>query len=185
MQLLKGKLATFIIKLFNTEPVSALFDTGAICSCISASLYNQLSKKVVLTKKYLRLGQADGTSIGPKGLVRRLLEINDNHFEHLFIVCQNIKQPLSFGIDYAQSYKIGINWDHTRTSYLRYKGRKLMSAWHSSAMPQCVTGITNHTTDVDTTSKRSGTRLVTTMTVTIPPHHMAVIPVTPFSLLPL
>ena len=90
MQAMKGKLATFIIKLFHTEPVSALFDTGATCSCIWASLYNQTSKKVAMTKKDLRVGQADGTSLGPKGLVRLLIEIiNDNHFEHLFIVCQN------------------------------------------------------------------------------------------------
>ena len=43
-----------------------------------------------------------------------------------------------------------------------------MSAWHNSAMPQCVTGITNHIIDMDTVSNKLGTRLVTTMTVTIP-----------------
>ena len=48
-------------------------------------------------------------------------------------------------------------------------------------MPQCVTTITNHITDMDTVPNRLGTRLVTTMTMTIPPHHMAVIPVTPSS----
>ena len=84
-------------------------------------------------------------------------------------------------MDFVPCYKIGINWDHTGTSYLWYKGRKLTSAWHNSAMPQCVTGITNHITDMDTVSNRLGTRLVTTMTVTIPPHHMAVILVTPSS----
>ena len=83
MQSMKGKLATFMFKLFNTEPVSALFDTGATCSCILAYLYNKISKKVAMTKK-------------PKGLVRLLIKINDNHFEHMFIVCQNLKQPLLF-----------------------------------------------------------------------------------------
>ena len=89
-----------------------------------------------MTKKHLKVGQADGTSLGPKGLVRFLIEINNNHFEHLFIVCQNLKQPLLFGMDFAQHYKIGINWDHTGASSLWCKGRKLMSAWHNSAMPQ-------------------------------------------------
>ena len=42
-----------------------------------------------------------------------LIEINNNHFEHLFIVCQNLKQLLLFRKDFAQCYKIGINWDHT------------------------------------------------------------------------
>ena len=46
-------------------------------------------------------------------------------------------------------------------------------------MPQCVTGITNHITDMGTVANRLGTRLLTTMTVTIPLHIMAVIPVAP------
>ena len=71
------------------EPVSALFDTGATCSCILASLYDQISKKVAMTKQCLRVGQVDMTSLGPKGLVKLLIEINDNHFEHLFIVSKS------------------------------------------------------------------------------------------------
>ena len=74
-----------------------------MCSSILASLYNQISKKVAITKKHLRVGQADGTRLGPKGLVRLLIEINDNHFEHLFTVCQNLKQTLLFGMDLAHS----------------------------------------------------------------------------------
>ena len=181
VQVMKGKLVTFIMKLFNTEPVSALFDTGAMCSCILVSLHDQISKKVVMTKKHLKVGQADETSLGPKCLVRLLIEINNYHFEHLFTVCQNLKQPLLLRMDFAQCYKIGINWDHTGASYLQYKGRKLMSAWHNIAMPQCVTGITNHITDMDTMSNRLGTRLETTMTMIIPPHHVTIIPVAPSS----
>ena len=56
-----------------------------------------------------------------------------------------------------------------------------MSAWHSSAMPLCVTGITNHITDMNTTSNKLGIRLMNTMTLKIPPHHVAVIPVAPSS----
>ena len=113
---MKGKLATFIVKLFNAEPVSALSDTGAMCSCILACLYDQVSKKVAMTKKHLKVGQADGTSLGPKGIVRLLIKINNNHFEHLFIVCQTLKQTLLFGMDFVQCYKIGIDWDHTGAS---------------------------------------------------------------------
>ena len=46
-------------------------------------------------------------------------------------------------------------------------------------MAQCVTGITSHFTNIGTTSNRLETRLVTTKTVTIPLHHIVVIPVTP------
>ena len=76
----------FIIKLFNTEPVSALFDTGVMCSCISVSLYDQIPKKVAMIEMHQRMGQADGTSLGPKDLVKHLIEINNNHFEH-FVLC--------------------------------------------------------------------------------------------------
>ena len=87
MQVMKGKLVTFIVKLFTTEPVSALFDTGVMCSCISASLYDLISMKAALTKKHSKVGQTDGTSLGPKDLVRLLIKINNNYFEHPFIVC--------------------------------------------------------------------------------------------------
>ena len=40
MQVMKGKLATLIIKLFNTEPVLTVFDTGATCPCISFNVYH-------------------------------------------------------------------------------------------------------------------------------------------------
>ena len=116
VQEVKGKLATFIIKLFSKEPVLALFDTRGTCSCISVSLYEQICKKVTIVEKHLRVVQVYGASLGMKGLVKLLIEINSNHFKHLFIVCQNLKQPLLFGMDFAQWCKIGINWDHTRAS---------------------------------------------------------------------
>ena len=44
--------------------------------------------------------------LGPKGLVRLLIEINDDHFKHLFIVCQNLKNSLLFGMDFANVIKL-------------------------------------------------------------------------------
>ena len=105
VQEVKGKLATFIVKLFNTEPISILFEPGVTCSCISVSLDDQISKKVTMVEKHLRVGQADGTSLGPEGLVKLLIEINNNHFKHLFIVCQKLKQPLLFGMDFPNDIK--------------------------------------------------------------------------------
>ena len=60
-----GRLATFDVKLFSIEPVTALFDTGATCYCISFSLYNQLSDKVQIVQMQLQVGQADGMSLCP------------------------------------------------------------------------------------------------------------------------
>ena len=45
------------------------------------------------------IGKADGTSLCPRGVVKVLLEINNKQFEHMFVVCQNLGQPLLFGMD--------------------------------------------------------------------------------------
>ena len=130
-----------------------------------------------MVEKHLRVGQVDGSRLGLKGLVNLLIEIKSNQFEHLFIVCPNLKQPLLFEMDLAQWYKIRVDWNHTRASYLWYKGRQLMSAWHNGAMPLCVSRLTNHGTNMDTIPNRLETRLITIMTVTIPQHHVAFIPI--------
>ena len=63
----------------------------------------------------------DSTSLCPKGVVKVLLEINNKQFKHMFIMCQNFQQPLLFGMDFPQNYRIGIDWDHDGVSYLRCK----------------------------------------------------------------
>ena len=49
-------------------------------------------------------------SLCTKGIVMVNLEINDKQFEHTFIMCQNLQQPLLFGMDIAQNYRIGNDW---------------------------------------------------------------------------
>ena len=65
----------------------------------------------------------------PNGEVTVTLEINNKQFKHMFIMCQNLKQPLLFGMNCGQNYGIGIDWDPDGVSYLRYMGRELISAW--------------------------------------------------------
>ena len=79
---------------------------GKTCSCISLSLYDCIFKKVTMAKKNLRVGQADGTSLGLIGLVKLLIELNNTHFKHLIIVCQNLKQPLHLSIDFLNDTKL-------------------------------------------------------------------------------
>ena len=87
-----GGLATFDEKLFDTKPATALFDTGASCSCMSFPLYNQISNKTQMVEMWLQVGQVDTTSLCPKGVVKVMLQINNKQFEHISIVCQNFKQ---------------------------------------------------------------------------------------------
>ena len=65
-----GRLATFNVKLFNTESVTVLFDTEATCSCISFPLYNQIADKSQMVEMQLWVGQVHSTSLCPKGIVK-------------------------------------------------------------------------------------------------------------------
>ena len=54
-----------------------------------------------------------------------------------------------------------------------------MSAWHNGVMPLGVSRLINYGSDMSTTPNRLETRLVTIMTMTIHPSHVAVIPIVP------
>ena len=115
-----GRLATLNVKLFSIKPVKALFDLGTTCSCISFPLHNQISDKVQMVEMQLSVGKANGMILCPIGIVMVNLEINDKQFEHTFTLCQNLQQPLLFGMDFTQNYRIGIDWDHNSVFYLRH-----------------------------------------------------------------
>ena len=136
-----------------------------------------------MVEMQLCIGQADGTSLCPKGVVKVLLEINNKQFEHMFVVCQNLGQPLLLAMYFAQNYRIGIDWDHSGVSYLRYKGRKLVSAWpiRPISNPDHVTRYILHIidTNVNTMANKAGVRLKTSTIVTIAPHNITIILLAP------
>ena len=90
----------------------------------------------------------------------------------------NLKQPLLFGMDFAWNYRIGIDWEHHGVSYLRYKGRKLISAWSNGSIsdPDYITRETLHVIDmsVDSVNTDLGIRLKKSTVVTIPPNNIAI-----------
>ena len=86
-----GWLATFDIILLSNEPVTALFNTGATCSCISFSLYNQISNKTQMVEMQLQVGQVNGTSLCYMGTVKVTLEINKKQFD----TCSSCVKTLS------------------------------------------------------------------------------------------
>ena len=106
-----------------------------------------------------------------------MLEINKKQFQHIFIVHQNFRQSLLFGMDFAQKYRIGINWYHGGVSYLRYKGRKLIWAWPNGSISDSghktkeILHIID--TNVDLVTNDLGIRLKTSTVVIIPPHNIA------------
>ena len=86
-------------------------------------------------------------------------------------------------MDFDQIYRIGVDWDHNGISYLRYKGRKLVSAWPNGPISDTdhVTRDILHIIDksVNTVTNESGKRLKTSTVVTTPLHNIPIIPLEP------
>ena len=77
-------------------------------------------------------------------------------------------------MDFAQSYRIGIDWDHNDVSYFRHWGRKLISPWPSNPI---LDSETCHVPDTNMTlvTDGLGVRLKTPTVVTIPPQNIMMI----------
>ena len=115
-------LAHFPIQLSQTLQTQALFDTGASCSCISQSLFDHLLEdhnvKLTLKQMDLKVGQADGTSLLPRGVVVLWVKLYTHAFSHPFIVCVKLQQDMLLGVDFAEHFLIGIDWDTQGIPYL-------------------------------------------------------------------
>ena len=111
----------------STVPV--IIDTGANCSCINTEFHGQYFPGTKLQK--LRTGhvnQASGGSIGAIGTMEIICKIRNRLFKHKFIVCSALKAQMILGLDFAQIYQIGIDWDDNTEPYLRSEGKFLTSA---------------------------------------------------------
>ena len=104
----KLKLSNFVIKTLKPEPITALFDTGATCSCMSKQVFQKIASKIDLIRKPLKVNIASGATLGPIGIAPLHLNIEEQNFTHNFIVCTKLKQNLILGLHFAQRYKTGI-----------------------------------------------------------------------------
>ena len=86
-------------------------------------------------------------------------------------------------MDFTQNYRMGIDGDHNGTSYLRYRGRKLILSWSDGSISDqdYNTRETLHVIDMSVASVTNnlGIRLKTSTVVTIPPHSITMIPFEP------
>ena len=90
----KLKLSNFVVKLHDFNPIRALFDSGAMCSCISYKLFTKISDKIDIMWKTLRVNTASGTTSDPIGIVSLTMNIEEHSFKHNFVICTKLKQPL-------------------------------------------------------------------------------------------
>ena len=73
---------------------------------------------IPLTNIHNKVRQASGSSIGTVGCLNLSYNIEDTMFTHRFIVCTKLTTPIILGLDFAQAYHIGIDWNVDSTLYL-------------------------------------------------------------------
>ena len=78
-----------------------------------------------MIQKSLKVNTASGTTLGPIGITSLELNIDDQICVHNFIICTKLKQPLIMGLNFAQRYQIGMDWDMYGTSFLRHEGKNI------------------------------------------------------------
>ena len=89
--------------------INALYETGATKSCMSLKTFESL--KLRLTKDRCPLViTVTGASMEPMGFTECSFNINGHVLTQKFIVCNNQKQPIILGKDFAAGNCIGIVW---------------------------------------------------------------------------
>ena len=113
----------------QNSKVPAIIDTGANCSCINMEFHSQDFPQVKLQKLWTgNVNQASGGSIRAVRTIDIICTIRNRTFKHEFIVCTALKAQMILGLDFAQTYQIGIDRDKNMEPYLRLEGRFLTSA---------------------------------------------------------
>ena len=92
-------------------------------SCILQDMFKKIAEKINLIRKTLKVNTASGATLGPISIAPLEVNIEEKNFTHNFIVCTKLKQHLILGLDVAQRYKIGIDWEINGRLFLRQKGK--------------------------------------------------------------
>ena len=70
----------------------------------------------------LNVGQADGTSLLPGGIVVLQVRLHTHTFSHPFIICMKLQKDMLLGFDFAEHFLIGIDWDTQGIPCLQQRG---------------------------------------------------------------
>ena len=99
--------------------VPAIVDTGANCSCVNTDFRNKYFPGTKLELLRTRtVNQASGGSIEAIRMIDIVCNIKNKMFKHKFIVCSALKTSMILGLDFAPTYRIGIDWDDNMDPYL-------------------------------------------------------------------
>ena len=111
----------------NKQPVVALFDMGATCSCIDYKTFQSIMNNSEIKNDKISVVQANGQSLNQIGTVKLNVTLGKERFLYKFVVCKNLKTLLILGLDFAEFHMIGFDWNSDRSAYLRFENKKLIS----------------------------------------------------------
>ena len=97
------------VEIGITSP-AALVDTGATRSCLSRAQYREMVQPpfTALCKGTVRA--ATGGDMRPLGFLECSVKIQEQVYQHEFIVCQNMVSAVILGIDFLRKFDIRISW---------------------------------------------------------------------------
>ena len=64
----------------------------------------------------------------PLGFTSISVQLGKYSFEHDFIVCWNLMQPLILGLDVLSKHRLGINWGQDGKMYLNHGNREIVNS---------------------------------------------------------
>ena len=81
--------------------------------------------RVNAIKKPLWINTTSGTTLGPIGLKQLTMNMEEHSFRHNLIICTKLKQPLIIGLDFAQRYRLEVDWDISGNLHIWLNGWKI------------------------------------------------------------
>ena len=123
---------TFPLDIHNQQ-VNALYDTGAGCSLINYSMYEELG--IDLDKGYQPIVKSStGENMGALGQVTCTFQINSTPFRQSFIVCRHMTRHMILGTDFIAMNFMGVIWTREGTQKLMHSnGQTIMELPDSTA----------------------------------------------------
>ena len=59
-----------------------------------------------------KVSSANGSNLGPIGVVICSLILGSHEFKIKFIACKNLSCPVILGLYFAQDFRVGIDWNN-------------------------------------------------------------------------
>ena len=134
-------------------------------------VFKKIADKINLIRKPSKVNTASRATLAPIGIAPPNLNIKEQNFTHNFIVCTKLKQHLVLGLDFAQKYKLVIDWEINEKLFLRCKGKKIATSLKDHWLWTTDNSFIKNFNRWEQWEQK--TDLITSTTVIIPPPHIS------------